>query len=91
MAAILETPVTAFLPDVAPVIIDPDPHGRPIRYGAYLVEGRIVWGATAAILGQFGAVLGRGEGRARAAMRAGASTGPDRACTHLAGTSACMW
>jgi 8-oxo-dGTP pyrophosphatase MutT (NUDIX family) len=60
VAAILEAPVTAFLPDVAPVIIDPDPHGRPLRYGAYLVEGRIVWGATAAILGQFGAVLGTG-------------------------------
>jgi 8-oxo-dGTP pyrophosphatase MutT (NUDIX family) len=57
VAAILETPVTAFLPEVAPVIIDPDPHGRPIRYGAYVVEGRIVWGATAAILGQFGAIL----------------------------------
>jgi len=58
VAAILETPVTAFLPDVTPVIIDPDPRGRPLRYGAYLVEGRIVWGATAAILGQLGAVLG---------------------------------
>lgn len=58
VAAILEAPVTAFLPDVAPVIIDPDPQGRPIRYGAYLVEGRIVWGATASILGQFGAALG---------------------------------
>ena len=58
VAAILEAPVTAFLPGVAPVIVDPDPHGRPIRYGAYLVEGRIVWGATAAILGQLGAILG---------------------------------
>jgi 8-oxo-dGTP pyrophosphatase MutT (NUDIX family) len=58
VAAILEVPVAAFLPDVAPVIIDPDPAGRPLRYGAYLVEGRIVWGATAAILGQLGAVLG---------------------------------
>ena len=58
VAAILEAPVTAFLPDVLPVIIDADPRGRPLRYGAYLVEGRIVWGATAAILGQFGAVLG---------------------------------
>ena len=59
VAAILETPVVAFLPDVAPVVVDPDPRGRPYRYGAYLVEGRIVWGATAAILGQLGAVLGR--------------------------------
>jgi 8-oxo-dGTP pyrophosphatase MutT (NUDIX family) len=59
VAAILEAPVAAFLPDIAPVIVDPDPRGRPLRYGAYLVEGRIVWGATAAILGQLGAVLGR--------------------------------
>jgi 8-oxo-dGTP pyrophosphatase MutT (NUDIX family) len=59
VAAILEAPVAAFLPDVTPVVVDPDPRGRPLRYGAYLVEGRIVWGATAAILGQLGAVLGR--------------------------------
>jgi 8-oxo-dGTP pyrophosphatase MutT (NUDIX family) len=58
VAAILETPVSAFLSDVEPRIIDPDPRGRPLRYGAYMVEGRIVWGATAAILGQLGAVLG---------------------------------
>ncbi len=58
VAAILETPVASFLPGVAPVIVDPDPRGRPLRYGAYVVEGRIVWGATAAILGQLGAVLG---------------------------------
>jgi len=57
VAAILEARVTAFLPDVEPLIIDPDPRGRPLRYGAYRVEGRIVWGATAAILGQLGAVL----------------------------------
>jgi 8-oxo-dGTP pyrophosphatase MutT (NUDIX family) len=57
VAAILEAPVAAFLPGVAPMIVDPDPLGRPIRYGAYLVHGRIVWGATAAILGQLGAVL----------------------------------
>ncbi len=63
VAAILEAPVAAFLPDVAPVIVDPDPRGRPLRYGAYLVEGRIVWGATAAILGQLGAVLGAGRER----------------------------
>jgi 8-oxo-dGTP pyrophosphatase MutT (NUDIX family) len=58
VAAILEVRVAAFLPDVEPRIIDPDPRGRPLRYGAYIVEGRIVWGATAAILGQLGAVLG---------------------------------
>lgn len=58
VAAILEVPVAAFLPGVAPLIVDPDPRGRPWRYGAYLVEGHFVWGATAAILGQLGAVLG---------------------------------
>jgi len=58
VAAILEARVTAFLPDVEQRIIDPDPRGRPLRYGAYIVEGRVVWGATAAILGQLGAVLG---------------------------------
>jgi hypothetical protein len=58
VAAILEAPVAAFLPGVRPLIIDPDPRGRPLRYGAYLVDGRIVWGATAAILGQLGSVLG---------------------------------
>jgi 8-oxo-dGTP pyrophosphatase MutT (NUDIX family) len=61
VAAILEAPLAAFLPDVTPVIVDPDPRGRPLRYGAYIVEGRIVWGATAAILGQLGAVLGTGR------------------------------
>ncbi len=60
VAAILEAPVAAFLPTVAPFMVDPDPRGRPYRYGAYVVEGRIVWGATAAILGQLGAVVGRG-------------------------------
>ena len=34
VAAILEVPVTAFLPDVAPVIIDPDPSGREAELGA---------------------------------------------------------
>jgi 8-oxo-dGTP pyrophosphatase MutT (NUDIX family) len=58
VAAILEAPVAAFLPGVAPVLVDPDPRGRPFRYGAYIVEGHIVWGATAAILGQLGAVVG---------------------------------
>lgn len=62
VASILEAPVAAFLPEVAPVIVDPDPRGRPFRYGAYLVEGRIVWGATAAMLGQLGAVLGSTPG-----------------------------
>ncbi len=31
----------------------------PLRYGAYDVEGLSVWGATARILSQLGAVLAR--------------------------------
>jgi len=31
----------------------------PLRFGAYPVEGHRVWGATARILGQLGAMLGR--------------------------------
>jgi hypothetical protein len=58
VASIIEAPVTSFLPDVAPTIVDPDPLGRPLRYGAYIVDGQIVWGATAAMLGQLGALLG---------------------------------
>jgi len=30
----------------------------PLRYGAYPVDGLLIWGATARILGQLGAVLG---------------------------------
>ena len=44
----------------------PDPRsssGRsrdwPLRYGAYEVEGLSVWGATARILSQLGAILAR--------------------------------
>jgi len=59
VAAILEAPVTAFLPDVEAFLVEADPGGRPLRYGAYVVDGRVVWGATASILGQLGALLGR--------------------------------
>ena len=33
--------------------------GAPIRYGAYRVDDLLVWGATARILSQLGAVLAR--------------------------------
>jgi len=57
VVAILQPPVATFLPGAPRTMVERDPRGRPLRYGAYLVEGRIVWGATAAILGQLGAVL----------------------------------
>lgn len=57
VVAILEPPVATFLPGAPRTMVERDPRGRSLRYGAYIVEGRIVWGATAAILGQLGAVL----------------------------------
>ena len=34
---------------------------RRLRYGAYPVDDLLVWGATARVLGQLGAILGRGS------------------------------
>ena len=31
---------------------------RLLRYGAYPIEDLLVWGATARVLGQLGAILG---------------------------------
>jgi 8-oxo-dGTP pyrophosphatase MutT (NUDIX family) len=57
VARIVEAPVSAFL-DGAPIAIVERTIGDwKIRYGAYDVDGLSVWGATARILGQFGAVL----------------------------------
>jgi hypothetical protein len=58
VARILEAPIRHFLPG-APIEI----HHRPVeawtlRYGAYRVDGALVWGATARILSQVGAILG---------------------------------
>ena len=57
VARILEPPIEAFLPD-APVELDERViRERLIRYGVYPVEGERVWGATARMLGQLGALL----------------------------------
>ncbi len=58
VARILEAPLRHFLPG-APIEV----HERPmqdwrLRYGAFHVEEVVVWGATARILGQLGALLG---------------------------------
>jgi len=57
VARILEAPVHAFLPDGEIEIVEARIRDWPLRYGAYPVEGLRVWGATARILGQLGAVL----------------------------------
>ncbi len=59
VARILEPPVTAFFPDAPVEIVERVIRDWPIRYGGYRIEGLHVWGATARILGQLGAILGR--------------------------------
>jgi 8-oxo-dGTP pyrophosphatase MutT (NUDIX family) len=62
VAAVVEAPVEAFLPGAAITVMERDVRQWRIRYGAYalpeLGEGPAVWGATARILGQLGAMLG---------------------------------
>jgi len=57
VARILEAPVGAFLPSAPIEIVHRTIRDWPLRYGAYRVDGLLVWGATARILGQLGAIL----------------------------------
>ncbi|HTS15388.1 MAG TPA: CoA pyrophosphatase [Candidatus Sulfotelmatobacter sp.] len=61
VAAVLTPPVAAFLPGAPIVRGEVERDGWRIAFGAYEVEGRQVWGATARVLGQLGAVLGPPE------------------------------
>ena len=54
---IIEPPLSTFLPDAPLVTIERTIGGWPIRYGHYEVEGLSVWGATARILSQLGAIV----------------------------------
>jgi 8-oxo-dGTP pyrophosphatase MutT (NUDIX family) len=58
VARIVEAPLAAFLPEGPIEIVEAVVRDWPLRYGAYPVEGLRVWGATARILGQLGALLG---------------------------------
>lgn len=57
VARIVVPPVAAFLPGAPITIVERTIGEWPLRYGAYDVEGLSVWGATARILSQLGAVL----------------------------------
>jgi 8-oxo-dGTP pyrophosphatase MutT (NUDIX family) len=59
VARIVEPPMARFLPDAPIDIVERTIDGWPLRYGAYAVDGLYVWGATARILSQLGAVLAR--------------------------------
>lgn len=58
VARILEPPLARFLPDAPIEIVDRTIGGWPMRYGQYEVDGLSVWGATARVLSQLGALLG---------------------------------
>lgn len=58
VARILTPPVSAFLPGAPIEIVERRIGDWPLRYGGYRVDGLHVWGATARILGQLGAILG---------------------------------
>jgi len=57
VARIVEAPLAAFLGDAPIEIVERTIDDWTIRYGAYAVDGLSVWGATARVLGQLGALL----------------------------------
>ena len=56
---IIRARLSAFLPGAPIELVETEIRGFTLRFGAYPIEGLRVWGATARILGQLGAVLGR--------------------------------
>lgn len=57
VARIVEPRLARFLPGSPIRMVERTIDGWPLRYGAYEVDGLSVWGATARILSQLGAVL----------------------------------
>lgn len=55
---IIEAPLARFLPDAPIAVVEREIRGWSVRYGHYEVDGLSVWGATARVLSQLGAVLG---------------------------------
>ncbi len=57
--AIVRVPLAAFLPDAVIEVVETEIRGFRLRFGAYSTTGLRVWGATARILGQLGAIVGQ--------------------------------
>ena len=76
VARVVEAPVEAFLPDAPVELEERTIRTRLIRYGVYPVEGERVWGATARMLGQLGALL---AGRRAVERRPAAAQPPEPA------------
>ena len=62
VASIFSAPLATFLPGAAIEFVTADRDGYRLRYGGYQVGRHHVWGATAMMLGRFGAWLGRKAG-----------------------------
>ena len=60
---ILEPPLARFLPDAPITMVERTIRGWALRYGHYEVDGLSVWGATARVLSQLGAVIGVADPR----------------------------
>lgn len=58
VSRIVAASLEAFLPGAEIRIVETRTADRHLRYGAYPVDDLLVWGATARVLGQLGAVLG---------------------------------
>jgi 8-oxo-dGTP pyrophosphatase MutT (NUDIX family) len=58
VSRIVEAPLSAFLPAAEIRIVEATIGDRTLRYGAYPIDDLLVWGATARVLGQLGAILG---------------------------------
>lgn len=54
---ILEPPLATFLPEAPVAMVEQTIRGWPLRYGQFEVDGLSVWGATARVLSQLGAVV----------------------------------
>ena len=57
VARIVEPPVARFLPGAPITMVERTIGEWPLRYGSYDLDGLSVWGATARILSQLGAIL----------------------------------
>jgi 8-oxo-dGTP pyrophosphatase MutT (NUDIX family) len=57
VARILEPPLATFLPHAPITMVERTVRGWPLRYGHYEVDGLSVWGATARVLSQLGAMV----------------------------------
>ncbi len=57
---IIRAPLASFLAGAHIELVESEIRGFPLRFGTYPTAGVRVWGATARILGQLGAILGPG-------------------------------